>query len=310
MLITKCYLFVYLTAINYIYFIMREAKRNKGQEDRFYNHTKYMIKKRRQYIEHKRKHIIEEEKIKRYKPKKEDIDKLKNSLDDLYLNFGCAIMVDGKMLVKESKEQYYIEQEIKLHDSQSKYVNKNISKLAVKLDIIKGNFIFKCCSCKEEMPYTEIGGKKNINFTIKDDLSINYNRCNRCFNEYMKNKKLENDLFRISCNLRSTVAERIKRKGYNKKSKTYKILGCSFEYLMSYLENMFLEGMSWDNWGKWHIDHIVPLCSANTEEELITLCNYKNLQPLWSSDNFSKSGTYKEEDKIKMLNTIKNHNKL
>jgi hypothetical protein len=46
--------------------------------------------------------------------------------------------------------------------------------------------------------------------------------------------------------------------------------------------------MTWDNYGEWHIDHIIPLSSAKTESELIDLFNYKNTQPLWAKDNLSK----------------------
>jgi hypothetical protein len=47
--------------------------------------------------------------------------------------------------------------------------------------------------------------------------------------------------------------------------------------------------MNWDNMGEWHIDHIIPLSTANSEDDIINLCNYKNLQPLWEKDNLEKS---------------------
>lgn len=59
-----------------------------------------------------------------------------------------------------------------------------------------------------------------------------------------------------------------------------------------HLENQFKTDMSWENYGKWEIDHIVPLSSAKTEEELYSLCRYTNLQPLWKTDNIKKGGYY------------------
>ena len=51
--------------------------------------------------------------------------------------------------------------------------------------------------------------------------------------------------------------------------------------------------MTWENHGKlWHIDHIVPLATAETEEDLYKLFHYTNLQPLLVQDNLKKSSTY------------------
>jgi hypothetical protein len=60
------------------------------------------------------------------------------------------------------------------------------------------------------------------------------------------------------------------------------------------LEKQFVVGMSWDNRNKWHIDHIIPLSSAKTEEEIYKLAHYTNLQPLWAEDNLSKGDTIKD----------------
>ena len=65
-------------------------------------------------------------------------------------------------------------------------------------------------------------------------------------------------------------------------------MGCSPEFLKEHLQSKFKDGMNWDNYGSWHIDHIIPLSSAKTTEEFNTLCHYTNLQPLWASENLSK----------------------
>jgi hypothetical protein len=90
--------------------------------------------------------------------------------------------------------------------------------------------------------------------------------------------------------MRDRVNKFIKHSSLNKSSKTFDMVGCLSTELKEYLEKQFKEGMSWDNYGiyGWHIDHIIPLSSAKTEEELIKLCHYTNLQPLWAKDNLSK----------------------
>lgn len=75
-----------------------------------------------------------------------------------------------------------------------------------------------------------------------------------------------------------------------KSKQTEELIGCSFDFLKQYLELKFQVGMSWDNYGTWHIDHIKPLNSFDLkkENELKKACNYKNLQPLWATDNLRK----------------------
>lgn len=108
-----------------------------------------------------------------------------------------------------------------------------------------------------------------------------------------KKRKNENNLYKITSNIRSLVGNAIRRKGYKKSAKTYEIIGCSYEELIIYLESKFDDWMSWDNYGKyngklnygWDIDHIVPYTSAKTEDEIILLNHYTNLQPLCSKIN-------------------------
>jgi hypothetical protein len=81
----------------------------------------------------------------------------------------------------------------------------------------------------------------------------------------------------------------LKYKNVTKKNKTSEIVGCSLETLKLHIENQFTDGMSWELMGKHiHIDHIIPLSSAKTEQEILKLCHYTNLQPLWAKDNLKK----------------------
>ncbi len=78
------------------------------------------------------------------------------------------------------------------------------------------------------------------------------------------------------------------KSGYKKGSKSQDILGCSYIEFKKYLESKFENGMSWENYGQWHIDHIIPISWGKSEQEVYELNNYKNLQPLWKFDNLSK----------------------
>jgi hypothetical protein len=114
----------------------------------------------------------------------------------------------------------------------------------------------------------------------------------------MRVNKRKNDdkLFKLKTNIRGLINCSIKLSGYRKLSKTQNILGCTFEEFKIYLESKFESWMNWNNYGNWNgepkeidtawdIDHIIPLSSATTEEEIIKLNHYTNLQPLCSYIN-------------------------
>jgi hypothetical protein len=112
-------------------------------------------------------------------------------------------------------------------------------------------------------------------------------------NNYRKQKMLNDPLFKLSHTLRNLIKESFKKIGYNKESKTYEILGCSFEEFKIYIEEKFDEFMSWENHGTyWHLDHIIPISWANNEEEVYKLNNYKNFQPLSASENLAKNNRF------------------
>lgn len=107
--------------------------------------------------------------------------------------------------------------------------------------------------------------------------------------EYQKKRKLRDPLYRLRHLICSSISSGIRSRGFRKKSKTTQILCCSFEELRVHLESQFQPGMSWENQGKWHIDHIMPVSMANTYDEVVRLNHYKNLRPMWAHENIRKS---------------------
>jgi hypothetical protein len=79
-----------------------------------------------------------------------------------------------------------------------------------------------------------------------------------------------------------------------KTGKTMELVGCSKDDLLVHLESKFTEGMTWENYGKWHIDHIRPCASFNLEdrEEQKRCFHWTNLQPLWAQDNIRKGAKF------------------
>jgi len=107
--------------------------------------------------------------------------------------------------------------------------------------------------------------------------------------DYQRDKRSNDPFYNFKSSLSARTYKAFYYRGYSKTSKTAKLLGCEWETVKQHIERQFTKGMTWDNQGEWHVDHIIPLASANTEEELIKLCHYTNLQPLWAKDNLSKS---------------------
>ena len=116
------------------------------------------------------------------------------------------------------------------------------------------------------------------------------------YNEYERNKRLNDPIYKLKDNVRTRLCQYLKTAGITKSKRTFDIVGCSPPELKDYLEKKFTEGMSWDRIGKEiHIDHIIPLSSAKSEDEIYKLCHYTNLQPLWAEDNFQKSNKILKE---------------
>jgi len=99
----------------------------------------------------------------------------------------------------------------------------------------------------------------------------------------------QQDHIRIDRALRSRLNNAIK--DGNKSAKSIELFGASPLQIKAHLESQFTEGMSWDNYGEWHIDHIIPCAFFDmTKPSHQKVCfNWQNLQPLWAEENRSKS---------------------
>lgn len=107
--------------------------------------------------------------------------------------------------------------------------------------------------------------------------------------KYIRERLNTDPVFRLKRNLYRRVNNFVK--GKDKSIKTIDLLGCTVKELRSHLESKFTKGMSWNNYGEWHVDHIFPCASFDLRksEEQRKCFYYTNLQPLWAADNFKKS---------------------
>jgi hypothetical protein len=104
-------------------------------------------------------------------------------------------------------------------------------------------------------------------------------------------KRYEDIIFRITNNLATRAYKYLLKYNIEKKITHMELIGCTHEELKIHIEKQFTDGMNFENYSEWEIDHIKPisLFNLNNENELIECFNYKNLQPLWRLDNIKKS---------------------
>jgi hypothetical protein len=174
-----------------------------------------------------------------------------------------------------------------------------------------------CKKCNTTKEFLEFSKKKSN----KDGLN---NWCKECNKEYLKNYYLENkdylnDKTKSNYQIKSEYYK-LKSKEYRNENKEYyseyhknyyldnkedlldykkghylnnnstiEMLGYSSNDLKRHMELLFLDGMSWENWGEWHIDHKIPVSKFDKETPMTIVNNLNNLQPLWALDNLSKS---------------------
>lgn len=238
-----------------------------------------------------------------YLPKKENLDKLK----DLYDRVDWNLEYDKLYLRNQKNAERKIS--INCRNGDYKIVNSNAEflrdltekyNLHIKSGGTKFGFIqylkeeyilFKCSTCQLEYHFDYISVGIHLD-------KINVGACSKCNTKHVKKwtkQKVKTcNVFRFKSNVRQLVSSSFKRgtNKFKKNAKTETILGCTIEEFRLYIESKFTYGMTLENYGKWHLDHIKPLALAKTEEEIVILNHYTNFQPLWAADNIAKGSKY------------------
>jgi len=184
-----------------------------------------------------------------------------------------------KDCMKNYHKKYYVENKELLDKKNIEYYNNNREYLLDKMKDYREDNYDKIYAQKEKWRHNN---QDKINKRQTELFKIRYN----------------NDLiFRLQVLVRNNIKKGLKRNNLKKNSPTLSILGCSIEDFKKKIESQFQEGMSWDNYGiyGWHLDHIIPLSLAKTEEDVYRLNHYTNLQPLWAKDNLRKYNKLPEE---------------
>ena len=109
-------------------------------------------------------------------------------------------------------------------------------------------------------------------------------------NRSYQKKRRHHELHKLRGNIHNCICASFSRRGFKKTSKTFQILGCTYDEFVAHITSQFTDGMTLDNHGKfgWELDHRFPVSAATTEEELLALNYYTNFQPMWRQDNQQK----------------------
>ena len=194
-----------------------------------------------------------------------------------------------KEYLREQKRKYYSRDEVKEHVKIFKKEYARREHVVVR----KKNYDKKRYEnnrdevlLSRKKSYLKLDREKK-NTRQKEHYYLNHEKVREKSNARQRARRKEDPVFKLKCNLRTRLYVAV-RKG--KPGSSVKDLGCTIEELRIHLESKFEENMSWDNYGKWHIDHIKPLASfdLSIREELLIACHYTNLQPLWALDNIKK----------------------
>lgn len=110
---------------------------------------------------------------------------------------------------------------------------------------------------------------------------------------YERNKRHSDPVYRFRSSFRCLILGYARKKGYTGTKNVWEMVGCDFETFLAHIQSQFEEGMTMENYGHgegcWNVDHIVPICTAKTDEDIERINHYSNLRPMWARDNYRKN---------------------
>jgi len=136
----------------------------------------------------------------------------------------------------------------------------------------------------------KIRAKRKANADKLREYAVSYRLRNKDnIRNYERNRYRNSPQYRISVTLRARIRDAVKRE--HKSAKTEDLLGITFCKFKQYLESKFKDGMTWENYGQWEIDHTMPLASFDLtkESQQREAFHFTNTQPLWLKENRLKS---------------------
>ena len=194
-----------------------------------------------------------------------------------------AYRINNVEKIRANKSRYYEENKEYFHQKHKDYYEQNSDKLKEYQRAYRENNVDKIFERRKAY--------RERNADIIKERKKEYGKQNRSkITSYYLNKRQTDPLFKLSTQVRGLIRMSLISHGYSKDTHTYEILGCDYETLWEHLKQSWKDnyGIEW-NGEDYHIDHIIPLATAKTEQEVKELCHYKNLQLLKPEDNLAKN---------------------
>ncbi len=205
---------------------------------------------------------------------------------EAYSEYALNRYQNNKEKIKEKNKQYYQNNEEKIKESNKRYCQENKEKRRQTVAKYYQNNKEKIEEYRKEYYQDNKEKIKNYYQNIKTRIRIK---------KYIDNKYKNDCIFRLNLNLSTCIRASLKSNNLSKNGRHWKdLVGYTVYELKEHLENLFQTGMTWDNHGKWHIDHIIPKhffkYKSIKDVEFKYCWSLNNLQPMWAEKNMKKNG--------------------